>query len=155
FTGRRAHEAQTIQDLRALHDTGGLTTPSSIVRDLDPAVERIILRCLERDPDRRPPSALAVAAALPRPDPPARALAAGETPSPEMLVAAAETDALSVGWGVAGVAWVLACLIAIAVLAPRVSLTGRVPLDKPPAVLADRAQQILASLGYTTPPADT
>ena len=29
------------------------------------------------------------------------------------------------------------------------------PLDKPPAVLADRAQQILASLGYTDPTADS
>ena len=30
-----------------------------------------------------------------------------------------------------------------------------VPLDKPPAVLADRAQQILVDFGYTEPPADT
>ena len=35
-----------------------MTTPSSIVRDLDPAVERVILRCLEKDPERRPASAL-------------------------------------------------------------------------------------------------
>ena len=35
------------------------------VPDLDPAIERVILRCLEHDPARRPPSALAVAAALP------------------------------------------------------------------------------------------
>ena len=30
-----------------------------------------------------------------------------------------------------------------------------VPLDKPPAVLADRAQQILAEFGYTEPPTDS
>jgi serine/threonine-protein kinase len=53
FTGRRVHEAKTIQDLRSLHDTGTVTTPSSIVRDLDPAVERVILRCLEKDPKKR------------------------------------------------------------------------------------------------------
>jgi serine/threonine-protein kinase len=41
------------------------STPSSHISGLHPAVERIILRCLERDPRDRPASALAVAAALP------------------------------------------------------------------------------------------
>src|SRR5262245_6857852 len=155
FTGRRAHDAKTLEDLRALHDTGTVTTPSSIVRELDPAVERLILRCLDRSPERRPASALAVAAALPGADPLAEALAAGETPSPEMLVAAAETEALGVGQAVAAVLFVAVCLILLAVLAPHGSVAGRVPLDKAPAVLADRAEQILASLGYTAPIADS
>ena len=60
FTGRRAQESKTLDDLRTFHRTGAHTTPSSIVRDLDPAVERLILRCLDRDPDRRPASALVV-----------------------------------------------------------------------------------------------
>src|SRR3954469_24383173 len=38
FTGTRAYEAKTIAELRQLHGTQTLT-PSSIVRDLDPAVE--------------------------------------------------------------------------------------------------------------------
>jgi len=29
-------------------------TPSTIVRDLDPAIDRLIVRCLSRDPARRP-----------------------------------------------------------------------------------------------------
>jgi len=58
------------------------------VRDLDPLVERVILRCLENEPDQRPASALPVAAALPGGDPLAAALAAGETPSPQMVAAA-------------------------------------------------------------------
>ena len=65
FTGRRAQESKTLEDLKRFHQTGTHTTPSSIVHDLDPGVERVILRCLERDPERRPVSALAVAAALP------------------------------------------------------------------------------------------
>jgi len=40
------------------------------------------------------------------------------------------------------------------VLGPPTSFTGYVPMDKPPAVLADRAQQILASVGYTEPIGD-
>src|SRR5262249_6558749 len=62
-TGRRPYDAKTLGELKQLHDTGTVTTPSAIVRDLDPAVERIILRCLARDPDQRPASALAVAVA--------------------------------------------------------------------------------------------
>ena len=95
FTGRRAYDAKSLGDLKQLHDTGTITTPSSIVRDIEPAVERVILRCLARDPGQRPSSALTVAASLPGGDPLAAALAAGETPSPAMLVAAGESESLS------------------------------------------------------------
>jgi len=155
FTGRRAYDAKTLGDLKQLHDTGTVTTPSSIVRDLDPAIERVIVRCLSKDPAQRPQSALTIAAALPGGAPLAAALAAGETPSPAMLAAAGETDALPVGRGVAAVAFVVLAAVAIAALAPRRSIAGRVPLDKPPAVLVDRAQQILRSLGYTDRAADS
>ena len=155
FTGRRAYDAQSLGDLKQLHDTGTLTTPSSIVRDLDPAIERVILRCLDKAPDKRPGSALAVAAALPGGDPLAAALAAGETPSPAMLVAAGESEALDLGRGLAAVAFVVGGVIAIAALSARITLAGLVPLDKPPAVLADRAQQIITSLGYTDRIADS
>src|SRR5436309_2046515 len=124
FTGRRVYEAKTLGELKQLHDTGTITTPSAIVRDLDPAIERVVLRCLERDPDRRPASALAVAAALPGGDPLAAALAAGETPSPDMLAAAGETDAIGIRRGVAAVAFVA---VVIAALSPRASIAGRVP----------------------------
>jgi protein kinase-like protein len=154
FTGKRAYDAKSIADLREMHDSGTLTTPSAIVRDLDPGVERVILRCLDRDPERRPASALAVAAALPGGNPLADALAAGETPSPDLLAAAGETEALSVGRGLAAVGFIVAGVMLIAALSARVTIAGRVPLDKPPAVLTDRAQQIIASLGYTDAVAD-
>jgi hypothetical protein len=155
FTGRRAYDAQTLGDLKQLHETGTVTTPSSIVRDLDPGIERVILRCLAKDPDQRPASALTVAVSLPGGDPLAAALAAGETPSPAMLVAAGESEALSVGRGLAAIGLVVASLAVIVALAPRTTVAGRSPLDKPPAVLVDRAQQILASIGYTDAIADS
>ena len=65
-------------------------------------VERVIQRCLSRDPTERPASAIAVSAALPGGDPLAAALAAGETPSPAMVAAAGRMDAvpLRIGLGV-------------------------------------------------------
>ena len=155
FTGKRVHSAQTIADLRAQHDTGTVTTPSSIVRDLDPRVERIILRCLESDPARRPTSALAVAVSLPGGQSLEDALASGATPSPELLASAAETDALPLGRGLAAVVWIVAGLAACVVFAPRATLARLVPLEKPPAVLADRAEQILAAVGYGGPRGDS
>src|SRR5204862_2159973 len=50
FTGKKGFDAPTLGkllDLRRSHST--VTTPSSLVQDLDPLVERIILRCLEED----------------------------------------------------------------------------------------------------------
>ena len=101
FTGKRVHEAETFAELRALHDTGTVPTPSAIVRDLDPAVERVILRCLDADARKRPPSALTVAAALPGGQPLEEVLASGLTPSPQLLASIAESggDAALAGAG--------------------------------------------------------
>jgi protein kinase-like protein len=155
FTGRRAYAAKTLGELKQLHDTGALPTPSTIVRDLDPAVERVIQRCLARDPAQRPASALTIAVALPGGDPLAAALAAGETPSPAMLVAAGESDALPVARGAALIAALVASIVGYASFSPISSMTARVPLDKSAPVLADRAQQILSDFGYPNATADT
>src|SRR5207245_6871282 len=96
FTGKSAFQGETLSELLRLHaQATAPANPSSHVRDLDPAVERVILACLESDPRARPASALAVAAALPGGDPLAAALAAGETPAPELVAAAGEVGALS------------------------------------------------------------
>jgi hypothetical protein len=72
-----------------------------------------------------------------------------------MLVAAGESEALGLAPGLAAVAFVAIGVIALALIASRITITGRVPLDKPPAVLADRVQQFLKSVGYTEPVADS
>src|SRR5580698_8462634 len=95
FTGKRPFESATLADLIRTRNESSPASPSTLVHDLDAAVERVILRCLERDPAARPSSALAVAAALPGGDPLAAALAAGETPSPQMVAAAGDDSGLA------------------------------------------------------------
>ena len=57
--------------------TGTRPSPENKAAEMDPAVERILLRCLDNDPSMRPDTALAVSAALPGGDPITAALAAG------------------------------------------------------------------------------
>src|SRR6185437_2155568 len=94
FTGKRAFSAENLGDLLRSRNAGTVSRPSSFIKDMDPLVERVILHCLEADPALRPASALAVAAALPGGDPLAAALAAGETPSPQMVAAAGQTEGM-------------------------------------------------------------
>src|SRR5262249_28254876 len=74
FTGKKAFSPKTRAEHLRLLEEGTPSKPSSHVSTLDPVVERVILRCLERDPKDRPRSSLAVLAALPGPDPLAAAL---------------------------------------------------------------------------------
>jgi len=155
FTGKRVFEAKTFNELLSLHESRTVATPSSVVRDLDPAVERVILRCLEHDPAMRPSSAIAIAAALPGGDPLAAALAAGETPSPEMVAAAGETNALGLVQSLSLLAAAIVGLAVVAALSDRVLLSARIPFDKTADGLEDRARDIVSTLGYTEPPADS
>ena len=52
FTGKRAVRGGRARRICRAARAGRITPPSIVVRDLDPAVERVILRCLEHDPGR-------------------------------------------------------------------------------------------------------
>ncbi len=154
FTGKPVFKAGSSAELRQLHQENR-TSPSSLVPDLDPGVERVILRCLSRHPAERPSSALAVAAALPGGDPMAAALAAGETPSPEMVAAAGETGGLRPLTAWLALAGVLILLVPIVALSGRVNLLGRTPMPKEPQVLKSEARALLKEAGYPDAPGDT
>jgi serine/threonine-protein kinase len=96
FTGKRAHDVNTIAGLKDRDSSSAPpTSPSNLVEGMDPAVERVIMHCLEIDPEERPASALAVMAALPGGDPLAAMLKAGEMPSPELVAASGRPGTLT------------------------------------------------------------
>ncbi len=155
FTGQRALEGKNLAELIHKREQSGILPPTAIVKTLDPKIELAIMRCLKPKSDERPASALAVAAALPGGDPLAAALAAGETPSPEMVAAAGHTDAVNPAIGLALVAAIVAGLLVCAGLSDRQLLYSRVPMQRSLDSLDDRAREIGASLGYPARPADT
>src|SRR6185295_5564661 len=114
FTGQRAIEGKNVAELIRMREQSAIVPPSAIVRDLQPAIERTILRCLRPDPNERPASALAVSASLPGGDPLAAALAAGETPSPEMVAAAGGSEAIPARTAALAECWIGLSLLAIA-----------------------------------------
>ena len=154
LTGKRVFEAATLPELMKQRESGAITNPSTLVRDLDPLIERVILRCLETDPDKRPVSALQVAAALPGGDPLAAALAAGETPSPEMVAAAGEKTGLAPRVALAFFTAAILGFVFFVVVGRKESGLERLHPENPPEVLAKKSREIISSLGYTAPPAD-
>ncbi len=154
FTGKRVFEAGSLAELQRMHESSSPTNPSNWVKDIDPLVERVILRCLEKDPSKRLASAKQVSDALPGGDPLVAALALGETPSPEMVAAAGSKEGMKPMYAVACLVAILACLITIPFLIPKISLFHRMPADQSPEMLAKKSREITAQLGWTERPTD-
>jgi serine/threonine-protein kinase len=151
FTGDRPHAgAASLPDLVRMRNESAPDDPSSYVQELDPTIGAVIQRCLEPDPRSRPASALAVAAALPGGDPLAAALAAGETPSPQMIAAAGGegVSASSIRAQSLLLAGVLAGVVITAAMAVRTSALERIAPDLPPQVLVQKAREIAASVNF-------
>ncbi|OLD28936.1 MAG: hypothetical protein AUJ04_00335 [Acidobacteria bacterium 13_1_40CM_3_55_6] len=155
FTGRKAFEAPTLGELVKLRRSDTTpTTPSEIVKGLDPLVEKVIDRCLQKDPENRPSSALQVAAALPGGDPIAAALAAGETPSPEMVAAAPKEGALKPAIAGALLVSFLGMMALCCWLTKYTAVFRMAALDQSPEVLRAHAKEMIRQLGYPNQPAD-
>jgi len=148
FTGRPARRADNFADLLRQHDTPP-PAPTSIVRDVNPAVARIIMQCLAVNPQDRPESALVVAAALPGGNLLAEALAAGETPSPEMVAASRGSSGLR--------PWVvMLCLaglalggVAQALLQQKLDLIHQLDVPEQPQVLEAASLELLGVVGQS------
>jgi serine/threonine-protein kinase len=148
FTGERPFRAASREELINLHRESEPSAPTSHVETLDPLVERAILRCLAREPEERPSSPLLVAASLPGGDPLAVALAAGETPSPEMVARAVVAGTLSRprAWGLLATA--LAGILALLVFFNRQTTLHYDGVPLKPEVLEHQAETLLAQIGW-------
>ena len=147
LTGKRPFEGKNVAELIDQHRTATPPPPSSRIREIDPMAERAILRCLSQKPAERPTGPIEVLAALSGGDLLGKTLAAGETPSPEMVAAAGEKTGL-----VPSVAW--ACLIVISIVCVLVAVpmnpatVRHRSLGPSPDVLINSSKKLLGDLGY-------
>ncbi len=152
FTGKRAFSEKPAD--RAGSGSAP-SRPSSVVKDLNPIIERVILRCLENEPSARPANVFSVAAALPGGDPLAAAIAAGETPSPQLVAASGESAGLRPRSAVICLAAVLLGLAVVIYFAIHYSALEKMGLEQTPEVLTQKSHEIIARLGYGGRPADS
>jgi serine/threonine-protein kinase len=155
FTGKPPFQADTLAEMVRLREQSQITNPSTLVAELDKTAERAIMRCLDAEPKNRPASALALAAMLPGGDALAEALAAGETPSPEMVANAGSDEGLSLKVAIPVAVGIVAMLVIFCVLYPKTQLLNRIPLENSPEVLAAKARDLARTFGFTDHPADT
>ena len=154
LSGERVFEGKSLDAIRALHAQSKPLSLSSSVKDVDPDLERLVLRCLARDPKERPESARVVLMSLPGGDALQAAVLAGETPSPEMVAAAAKVGDLTAPVAWASLITALLGLLAVTMMDGHM-LFRQASLPKPPEALVDRARDVRARLGYPEPGFDS
>jgi serine/threonine-protein kinase len=151
FTGKRPFDAIPGRN----PTRSDLMPPSEIVNGIHPAIERMILQCLEKDASKRPGSALQLAKALPGGGVLAATLAAGETPSPDTVAAAGEEGTLC-----PRTAWILllvtlASICASVWFAAYATDLGLAPIQSTPEELEIRAKDIIKNSKYAIDPSDS
>lgn len=143
FTAQRLNEGRRVAEIarEPAKVPASLTTWTP---QIDPAVERFVLRALDPDPAKRPRSARELLPLLPEADPLRAAVQAGETPTPEMVAAAARSGNLSRANATA-----LALVIVVGLLT-LAGMTGRSRLYTlarvPPETLEARAREVVERL---------
>ncbi len=155
FTGKQTFQADSMPELLRKQQTTAPTNPSEVLKEINPIVEKTILQCLEKNPSERPKNALQVAMMLPGGNPLEAAIAAGETPSPEMVAAAPKKGALKPAVAIACLSAFVLLFAFIVFFSGKVKDHEIVPLEKSPEVLAERAASIIKKLGYANAPVDT
>ncbi|MEM9553045.1 MAG: serine/threonine-protein kinase [Acidobacteriota bacterium] len=154
-TGRHPFDGATRDEMLEAHLQRRPAPPSGLIDDLEPRLERLILRCLEKNPSERPGSALAAAAALGGGDPLELAAAVGDTPSPDLVASAGGRGEL--GRSAAALLALAATLLLVVsfVLTPDARRLDRETFELPPQALEVKAQEVLQDLGWQLDTIDT
>lgn len=143
FSGKPAFQAESVKTYAQLHERENPRPLADFVSDVDPKVDELVQACLAKDPSTRPPTALAVAAALPGVDALSVAMEANQTAEPALIAnacAAAFRLTRPGRWAAAAIAF---CVL-LPVVRPAAQLPWERPHAKPPLVLAERAGELLA-----------
>jgi hypothetical protein len=151
FTGRHPFEGKSIVELLTARQTITPAPMSTLCPEVTAPVEAVVAACLSPDPARRPASANAVAAALPYQDALAAVIAAGDTPSPELIAASGDTKVIRPFLAYGAAAVILCALVSLFFLKAR----GNGEQRPSPEVLQQSAQALARKLGYPADPADT
>lgn len=141
FAGRAAYAGGSVREALDRQIAGQPPPLSEIVPDIDPDVDSLINKCMARERDQRPSSALAVAAALPGVDALAIAQEADQTAPPSLV-----GDSSSLARRLSRPAVWAAVAVIGCLLLPFVRGWSGFPWDdsasKPAAVLLDRARAV-------------
>jgi serine/threonine-protein kinase len=148
LTGRPAFQAESMAEFAELHESAHPTPMSEILEEVSPDVEGVVARCLAKQPQDRPISALAIAAALPGVDLLVAALAGNETPSPEMIAAASPVRTRTPG-PIGLLMVVLALLVGLVGARTQLHRPWEAPGSLSPELLAAQAREAIQLAGYS------
>jgi len=148
LTGRPVFRGDTFSDIFRQKMARHPLPLSESVTGVDSRLESAIAAAVSREMADRPKSAVAMAAAIPGGNALAMAVEAGTTPDPSLVAAATIEHDVPRGslWVVVGSLVLL--LAGVVLLADSSWGFGQLAKLKEPAVLADRAGQMLRDLGY-------
>ncbi len=155
FTGKRAFSEKSGEELRA-HGDRTPSRPSSVVKDLNPVIERVILRCLENGACRRvrqmfsasPPRCPAAIRWLPRWRRAKRLRRSWWLPPANRPGCVHEAAVICL-------AAVLLGLALVTYFSIHYSALEKMGLELTPEVLTQKSREMIARLGYAGRPADS
>ena len=146
FTGKAVFRASSIAEMIRIRDQSAPSRISAVFKDLDPVVNKIIQRCLDNDPAHRPANVVQIAAALPGGDPLAAAVAAGETPSPELIAASGNVGGIQPRWALLLLSLFFVAMATCLFLVRLASPLKEASFELKPAVLEHQAQDVCKEL---------
>jgi serine/threonine-protein kinase len=153
FGGQAAFRADSTAGYTELLKRGDPAPLSEVAPDIPAEIDRIIRQCLAKDPQDRPRSALAIAGALAGTSALEAAVAANLTPSPDTIAAATPRASVArqPAWLLAGIGMLLAALV---LARSHAAYPWDAAGTKQPAVLLERARQVVRDVGYAEDPVD-
>ncbi len=148
FTGQRVVRSNAIAEIQAEHADG---VAAEFPHEIDRDVEEVIRQCLEHRAANRPSSVASILSAMPGMDGLEAVLAAGETPSPELLVANRSSADPIQRRTMLTCLLMLLCGVAAMLFLPIGTLGGLIhsadfPLE--PAILQHKARETVIASGY-------